>query len=349
MGNVKIIREELKPEHQVFISEMGARKKGDIREICDFVEPHIGIITSIGEQHLETFKTLQNVANTKAELLKGSGSRSRTANYYDSIIGMTKSMINLAKETVKKENKEGYNKVLDEGAVFLLKDGEYCEDLFKKDNHKNKYSFAVDDTGASYYAKNIKTSVEGSEFTVVSPVYHEYNCKTKLLGKHNVQNIVGAIAIAEFLGLTKDEIKDGVEKIEPVEHRLQLLPSTNGTTVIDDAFNSNPIGSKCALDVIKEFPGRKIIITPGMVELGEKEDALNKDFGRQMASAVDIAILVGPNHTKPIQEGLRARDFDDMNIYVVKDLNEATEKLQKLSMPGDVILFENDLPDSYNE
>ena len=310
MGNVRVIREQLEPEHEIFISEMGARKKRDIKEICDFVYPHIGIITSIGEQHLETFKNIANIKKTKGELLKGT---------------------------------------LSDGAVFLPKFNQYCLELYNEDKHENKFLYSTQDDGSDIFAKDIKASVEGSTFTIVSKTNGTYDCKTKLLGEHNVQNIVGAVAIAEYLGLTKEQIQKGIEKIEPVEHRLQILPSTNGTTVIDDAFNSNPIGSKAALDVIKQFEGRKIIITPGMVELGKEEDNLNKEFGRQMAEAVDIAILVGPRHTKPIEEGLKEKGFDDMSIYVVKDLDDATKTLGRISKKGDVILFENDLPDAYNE
>ena len=308
MGNVRIIREELKPEHQVYIAEMGARKRFDIQEICQFVNPQIGIITSIGAQHLETFKKIENVAKTKGELLKG---------------------------------------VTGDGAVFLPKDNAHCLELYKKDTHK-KFLYSTQKDGSDVYAKNIKVSKDGSTFTVVTEK-GEFECKTKLLGEHNVQNIIGCVAIAEYLGLTNQEIQRGIEKIEPVEHRLQLIPSQNGTTVIDDAFNSNPVGSKMALDVIKQFEGRKIIITPGMVELGNEEYNLNKEFGAQMADVVDYAILVGVKRSKPIVEGLKSKKFDDMNIYVVNSLDEATTKLGKLTKPGDVILFENDLPDNYNE
>ncbi len=308
MGNVRIIREELKPEHEVFISEMGARKRFDIQEICQFVNPQIGLITSIGPQHLETFKKIENVAKTKGELLKG---------------------------------------VTYDGAVFLPKDNSHCFELYKKDNH-NKFLYSSKKDGSDVYAKNIKVTKEGSTFTVVTKK-GEFECKTKLLGEHNVQNIIGCVAIAEYLGLSNKEIQRGIEKIEPVEHRLQLIPSQNGTTIIDDAFNSNPVGSKMALDVIKQFEGRKIIITPGMVELGEEEYKLNKEFGAQMAEAVDFAILVGQRRSKPIVEGLKSKKFNDMNIFVVNSLEEATARLGKLTKAGDVILFENDLPDNYNE
>lgn len=309
MGNVKIIRKELKPEHEVFISEMGARYPKDIKKICDIIYPRIGIITSIGSQHLESFKTVENVAKTKAELL---------------------------------------NALPNDGAIFLPNDNSFCSKLYNEEKSRKKFYFDKDDKKANVYAKNIKLSKDGSEFVAVTSI-GEIKCNTKLLGDLNIQNILSAVAVAVYLGLSKEQIARGVSKIEPVEHRLQVLPNQNGTIVIDDAFNSNPIGSKMALDVLKNFDGRKIIITPGMVELGEKEIELNKEFGRQMASSVDIAILVGANRSKPIEEGLIAGGFDKNNIFVVNNLDYATKKLSEITKVGDVILFENDLPDNYNE
>ncbi|MBR4110374.1 MAG: UDP-N-acetylmuramoyl-tripeptide--D-alanyl-D-alanine ligase [Clostridia bacterium] len=308
MGNVRVIREQLKPEHQVFISEMGARKINDIKEICEFVHPDIGIITSIGPQHLETFKKIENVVKTKKELIDG---------------------------------------LSEKGIAILPKDNEHCFNIYKEEQ-REKYLYSLSDRGSDVYAKDIKVSPAGSTFKVVTK-NGEFECTTKLLGEHNVQNILGCIAIAVALELTNEEIKAGVSKIEPIEHRLQILPTNNGTTVIDDAFNSNPVGSKMALDIVKKFEGRKIIITPGMVELGAEEEILNKEFGKQIGNSMDIAILVGTKRTEPIAEGIKETKFDQMNIFVVPTLEEATKKLGSLTRAGDVILFENDLPDNYNE
>ena len=330
MGNVKIIRKELKPEHQVFISEMGARYPGDIRKICDFVYPQIGIITSIGPQHLESFKTIENVAKTKSELLRAlpiKGEAKNLAQMYSSL------------------NDKAFKK---DSAIFLPVDGAFCSELYKNEKNRTKFSYSVSDKSASVYAKNIKMSSEGCKFTAVTPK-GDIECVSKLLGELNIQNILGAIAIAIYLDLSKEQIARGVSKIEPVAHRLQILPSNNGTIVIDDAFNSNPVGSKMALDVLKEFKGRKIVITPGMVELGEKEEYYNNEFGKHMAKCTDIAILVGVKRSKPIEKGLLDAGFDSMNIYVVPDLDAATKKLAEITNVGDVVLFENDLPDNYNE
>lgn len=308
MGNVKVIRKMLKPEHEVFISEMGARYRFDIQEICDLVRPKIAMITSIGPQHLETFKNIENIVKTKAELLTSLPS---------------------------------------DGVVFLPNDDSHCLKLYNKEK-REKYIYGVNDKHADVYAKDIKFNADGISFTAVTK-NGDIKCVSKLLGEHNIQNILGCIAIAVYLGLSNEQIANGIKKLEPIPHRLQLLPSSNGSIVIDDAFNSNPVGSKAALDVIKKFDGRKIIITPGMVELGNEEYKYNKEFGRNMASVVDIAILVGVKRSNAIVEGLREGKFNDQNIFVVDNLDNASKKLQEITKAGDVILFENDLPDNYDE
>ena len=308
MGNVKVIREQLKPEHEVFISEMGARYRYEIEEICQFVKPTIGMITSIGPQHLETFKKVENIVRTKAELIEA---------------------------------------LPQKGVVVLPNDDSHCLKLYQKETRK-KYLFSVKDKHADVYAREMKLSSQGTSFIAVTPI-GEIKCTSKLLGEHNIQNILGCIAIAIELGLTKEQIAKGVEKIKPIEHRLQVLEGANGMTIIDDAFNSNPMGSQRALEVLKSFDGRKIIITPGMVELGKDEERYNREFGVQMASCVDIAILIGQQRSAPIVKGLKEKEFDEMNLYVVDSLESATEKLASIGQYGDVVLFENDLPDHYNE
>ncbi len=308
MGNVRAILEELEPEHEVFISEMGARRKGDIAEICRFVKPQYGMITSIGPQHLETFGTIEKVIKTKSELI---------------------------------------NALPNDGIVFLPRDDERCQELY--DNEKReKYTYTIKNKKADVYTYDLVVGNNGSSFTAKTSI-GDIKCQTVLLGEHNVLNILGCIAIAVKMGLTVEQIEAGVKKIEPITHRLEILDSGNGTIVIDDAFNSNPVGAKMALDVLSKFKGRKIIVTPGMVELGTREEIENKTFGKNMAKVVDIAILVGLKRSKPIAEGLKEGKFDDMNVYVVPSLEAASAKLAEITKQGDVILFENDLPDTYNE
>ena len=172
-------------------------------------------------------------------------------------------------------------------------------------------------------------------------------CETKLLGRHNISNLVLSCLAAKKLGLSMEEIAQGVSLVKPVEHRLQLIPGE--LNVIDDAFNSNPVGAREALSVLAAFPGRHLIITPGFVEMGEDEDRFNYQLGRQIASACDAAILVGPRHTKPILQGLLKEGFDESRILTVSTLDEATAHIRDFVGRGDAVLFENDLPDNYKE
>ena len=135
----------------------------------------------------------------------------------------------------------------------------------------------------------------------------------------------------------------------PVEHRLQLLRSAGGITVIDDAFNTNPRSSKTALQVLGMFEGRKILVTPGMVELGDMESQYNREFGKNIYGNADYVFLVGKKHTAPIREGLTEAGFDENAICTVSSLNEAIEQMNAMLQPGDVVMYENDLPDHYSE
>ncbi len=308
MGLSRVINEQLKGEHQIFIAEMGARHVGDIKELCDLVHPKYGLLTSVGPQHLETFGSIENIAGTKYELIEA---------------------------------------LPEDGIAFFSSDGSYVDRLFAK-CEREKYRVGFNPDRQPYMlATDIEVGPQGSRFTLKCADGEELRCRTRLLGKHNIQNIALCAAVARKLGLTMEEIARGVRVVEPIEHRLQLIPGA--MTIIDDAFNSNPAGSQEALNVLSGFSGRRIIVTPGMVEQGAKEDELNYAFGTQMVNCVDVAILVGPNHTKPILQGLVDSGFSRDDIHVVSELDEASALLRAIGRPGDTVLFENDLPDNYTE
>ncbi|MDI3480386.1 MAG: UDP-N-acetylmuramoyl-tripeptide--D-alanyl-D-alanine ligase [Tepidanaerobacteraceae bacterium] len=311
MGVTKVIREQLTDLHEVFVCEMGARYKGDIRKLCDLVNPTIGVVTSIGPQHLETFHSIENIIDTKFELIES---------------------------------------LPDNGISILNGDNEY---IIKKVNSikTNAVLYGMN-SNSQYYitACGINNSREGLKFKVRTADGIEFDCRTSLLGRHNVSNLLAAICVALKMGLTVGEIQAGLREIKPVPHRLQILDTDNGVTVIDDAFNSNPEGVRQALEVLKEIEGRKkIIVTPGMVELGAVESEENRKMGRLMARCCDYAIIVGKKRTRPIVEGLMEENFPPDNIKVVPNLDEATKVLSSIVRQKDVVLFENDLPDNYDE
>lgn len=311
MGLSKVINNDLKDKHEIFIAEMGARKEGEIKEVAELCQPEIGIITSIGPVNIETFGNVDNIAKTKYELIE---------------------------------------ELPADGIAVFNYDNECIKKLSDK-TFKEKILYGVEDIeNVDLYAEDIVVSELGSTFTLKDKEGHSVGCTTKLLGKHNISNILAGASVAKALDLSLEEISRGISKIEPVPHRLNIIDPDSGLIVIDDAFNSNPIGRKAALDVISQFKeGRKIIVTPGMVELGDMEEKANKEFGNDISKVCDFAILIGKERTKPIYEGLLELNFDKSNIFVVNTLEEATVQIAKIGRPKDVVLFENDLPDNYSE
>ena len=201
---------------------------------------------------------------------------------------------------------------------------------------------------ADYYAENIEITERGSSFDVVIPGKESIRIKTKLLGNLNILNIVGAVAIADKLGLTADEIKMGAKYIRPVPHRLELKQNPNGSIIIDDAYNSNTKGAKMALEVLKSFEHKKrILITPGIVDLGDKAVEINQELGRNAADSADFIILVGAQQTVPIYNGIREKGYPESNVYIAKNLQDALSKMNQIMTKDSVILLENDLPDNY--
>ncbi|GHV25838.1 Mur ligase [Clostridia bacterium] len=310
MGVTRVVREQLTPKHEAFIAEMGARHAGEIKELCDLIHPRYGILTSVGAQHLETFGSIENVAKTKYELVEN---------------------------------------LPEDGAIVFADDNGIAKSLFGKTTKPKAYLVGSFDHKLGAVANNVVTGTYGSKFDMTLPDGETVSCETKLLGAHNITNILLAATLAHHIGLSAEEIKNGVSKTEPVEHRLQLI-STGGATVIDDAYNANPTGAAAALSVLAKFPKRRIIVTPGLVELGEEQDRHNKEFGVMMKDSVDVAILVGATNEKAIREGLTGSGFPSEHIHSVTDLDAALATLAELALTAnDTILFENDLPDNYRQ
>ena len=119
--------------------------------------------------------------------------------------------------------------------------------------------------------------------------------------------------------------------------------------IIDDAYNSNPVGSKMALDVLSMMKGTKIIVTPGMIELGAEQYEANMKFGEYIADVCDEVILVGKEQTRPIADGLKNKKFKEEHIHIINDVKLAFPLMNKLAKGNTYVLLENDLPDIFNE
>ena len=302
MGVVKTIREELKATHQIFLCEMGATNVGDIKEICDIVKPKLGIITSIGPQHLESFKTIENIIKTKFELA----------------------------DSVKENN----------GTIFLNYDNEYIKD---KQVQMKKITYGINNDKLDYNSYNLESSSKGLRFKIKDSEF-----RTRLIGKHNIENITGAIAVADYLNVPINKIAVRIKEIQNVKHRLELVQRGN-FTIIDDSYNANPVSSKSAVETLGEFKGIKVIVTPGLIELGKEQEKYNYEFGKYMTKFCDYIFLVGTDNYKSMLKGIEEKAFPKDKVFKVDLPQEAITKLLEWNLQDNVIvLLENDLPDNYN-
>lgn len=306
LGVTKTVREQLKATHEIFVCEMGARRVKEIKGVCDIVSPDLGVITSIGAQHLETFGSMENIIHTKLELAEA---------------------------------------VPEGGRVFLNYDNEI---LRSQKLNKNIVTYGLENGNVDFHPEHVCVSERGSEFDITFPDGSTSHFVTPLIGTHNVLNLAGCIAVAYYMKVPADTMIHQARHLEAVPHRLQLVKSARGI-IIDDAYNSNPAGAKAALDTLQMFEGLHILVTPGMVELGEKQYELNRAFGVQAAAACDYIVLVGIRQTEPIAEGVRSAGFPEERLFVVSDLSEGLAKVDAVKAPDQkkIILLENDLPDNY--
>ncbi len=311
LGVVRTIREHLKPYHQVFIVEMGAKQKGDIKEICDLVHPHIGIVTSVGNMHLETFKTLEGVARTKFELL-------------DSLPS--------------------------DGLGIINMDSEGIATYQDKPSHCRIVSAGIKAEGTDITAENVAYSRRGVSFDVCIKGKEAYRVDSRLLGEGNILNALVSIAAADRLGVSVKQQKSALASLQPVEHRLSVS-SKGGLTVLDDAYNSNPSGARMALAVLRQMAtdtgSKAIVVTPGFVEMGVQQEEANRGLGRDIARYADKAIIVNRYNRQAILDGLKSAGFNDEDIYCVDSLAQAVQQLNLICAAGDVVLYENDLPDTF--
>ncbi|MEK7440205.1 MAG: UDP-N-acetylmuramoyl-tripeptide--D-alanyl-D-alanine ligase [Chloroflexota bacterium] len=313
MGVCKVINASLRPEHKLFIVEMGAYQIGEIARICQLTPPHMGTITAVGPQHLERFGSLESIAQAKYELIKS---------------------------------------IPPKGTAVFNADDEYTPRFVQQIGDKEVILVSIQNNpSAQLWATEIRTTPKGMSFTIIDRRSNEMcSCAVKLLGKHNVLNILIATALGLKLGLNLRAIGERLKSLKPVHARLQLLPQPNGINLINDAYNSNPVGARYALEILGGFEsGKKILVTPGMVELGVIEKEENHNLGLQAAGLCDFVILVGVERTAPIYEGLREAKFDLDKVVVVSTFQKARETFLRLAQQGDTVLLLNDLPDIYSE
>jgi UDP-N-acetylmuramoyl-tripeptide--D-alanyl-D-alanine ligase len=305
---IALTARHLDSTHDVFIAEMGARQKGDIKELVKLVKPKYGVLTGINNQHLESFGTEENIINTKNELFE----------------------------------------YMPEGGIGIFScDNQNSLALYERFEGEKSFAGITDQNGL-VTATEIKTDSKGMTFKLKIKGEQEIECSTILLGTHSVKNICIAAAVAYKLGLTPEEIAQGINRIQSIGHRLELLPNNKNIVIIDDSYNSNVDGFSSAMEVLDTFEGRKIVLTPGLVELGKVENVVNFELGKKLAKHANKVIVIGKHNAEMIINGLIDGGMSREDIKFAKSFNKGNAILNEMMQAGDVVLFENDLPDNYN-
>ncbi len=320
MGICKVINNDLQAHHQILVLEMGARYAGNIGELCDIAQPDISIVSNVGLAHLETFGSQEVIAKEKGILVD--------------------------------RLKKGGVAVLNGNDPIVSRMGKERSDI-----HRIQVGLSsLNETNPELHlsASKMDYSTQGTRFILHknsgdAPT-EPWDIECPLLGRHNVQNLLLALGVGDHLGLRMNTMHLAASQIKPVQHRLELK-AVGDYFMIDDAFNSNPVGAKNAVEILGAFrSSQRFIITPGIVELGNLEAEENYKFGTHIAKAkLDYAFIVGLERGKVIEQGYLEAGGNPERLERVKSLFEANDKLKQHIKSGDIVLYENDLPDIYNE
>jgi UDP-N-acetylmuramoyl-tripeptide--D-alanyl-D-alanine ligase len=309
MGIARVIRERLQPHHRYFVVEMGAYGPGSIRRLCALTPPQIGIVTAIGMAHYERFKSLETVAQAKFELAEAAAANGGTVIAAADVLAYA----------APRRFAEAYP-----GALLTVG---------AEDN-------------AAVSISGMRQDVDGVAVTVTWEG-RPYELRAPLFGLQQGKNLALAFGAACKLGLAPEDVVASLRSTPQIAHRLEVKHEANGATLIDDAYNSNPVGFAAALqvlDLLRRPGGRRILVTPGMVELGAAHDDEHRRIGRLAAAHVDVLVAVAPHRVAPLTASF-AEAAPEAEIVSCPGFAEAQAWMARNVATGDVVLLENDLPD----
>lgn len=310
MGIVRDIRERFVPGTKFAVIEMGAFKRGSIKMLCEFAPPNAAIVTAVGLMHLERFGSPENIYLAKSELAQ--------AVPQDGILVCNGD--NSGARRMAAEHKK---------ATTLL------------------YGLEREQGPVDAWFSDLRTTAEGTYFTAHWRGKSFENCFTPQFGRPALSNILGAMTLACALGADPGSVLAVVRSLDAVDNRLQIERS-GGIITLKDAYNSNPVGFSGALEILSDLPGkRKILVTPGMIELGEKQFEENRRVAELAAKKCNQVIVVSETNRPAWKEGLKNGGMEDEKIIFAADRTTALAKLREMMTEGDVVLIENDLPDLY--
>lgn len=309
MGITREIRTHLKKGIKYAVIEMAAYGPGSIKKLCTLTPPHAAIITGIGSAHLERFGSEETIKKSKAELAQALPSTGILVCNGDNVGARW-----IAQENPKK--------------LVLL------------------YGFEKEKGPLDCWISEEKTFPNGMTFTLTWKG-RNYEAFTPLFGNHSLLNIAAAFTLACTLGADPLYLIAAIRNLEPIDNRLQVK-KRGKITFIHDAYNSNPIGFSAALNLLSSLPGkRRIVMTPGMIELGPQQESENCRIGKMTATVCQLALIVGKTNRDALMQGLISGGMAKEHILLCHSRTHAFETIEKQLQDDDIVLIENDLPDIY--
>jgi UDP-N-acetylmuramoyl-tripeptide--D-alanyl-D-alanine ligase len=290
-GVMKDINDDLPEDTEVYVVEMGARGEGDIGEISTFVNPHYVVVGKIGPAHIEYFRTMENIRNTKMEILKTA--RLKTAWVHESAMVKPESNVHTFGE---KANLDIRTKV----------------------------------PAPEYIIEDVNATLDSTNFTLSGVRY-----SASILGAFNAMNLAAAVLVAKELGLSDEQIQKGLSTIKAVDHRLQRIDA-GGKVILDDSFNGNIDGMMASFNLASTYEGRKVIITPGLVEV---DDELNIQVAKRANEVFDLVVVTGD-----LNYAIFKKYVDTDKLFKLASKAEMESMLVEKTRAGDLILFANDAP-----
>lgn len=298
IGIARFVLKNLKPEHQIFICEMGAYRKGEIKNICQMVKPKIGVITGINQQHLDLFGSQENIVKAKFELIDA---------------------------------------LLDAGTAIFNWDNDIVRSKVKvlRQNHKAIFCSTKEKIGI--WSEDVVTGKDEISFKVFSKTDKPCELKLSLLGGQNVINVLMAVACAKELGASMREIRSGAQTIRPEQGGMKLHRSKNGFYIIDSSYSANPDGVMAALEYLKIWPKKKILVMPSLIELGAASSEIHKNIGQAINQVCDLAIITTKEHFADIAD-------NKGKVFLIENAVDIAHKIKQFASEGDVVLLEGRVP-----
>ena len=308
MGISKTILEELNKDHQIFIVEMGAYKKGGITLLCDIVKPMIGVVTGVNQQHMSTFGSMENILSAEGggELL----------------------------ESLPKN-----------GLIVLNGDNKYCVDLYKKANiHKRVYSDRGKKVDSDIWSEEVVVNKNSLDFIAITKKKEAEHFNVSVLGRQNIQNLLGAILVAKELGMNFSEISKAASKIKQEQGGMVIKTGIHGINIVDSSYSSNPDGVEADLNYLNVFKGKKVVIMPCLIELGKDSKNIHYKIGEKITEVADMAIITTKERFKDIQNGAINGGMKENRVIFSEKPSEIIHIITTFCKQGDAVLLEGRVP-----